>query len=180
MEKANRASHQRVSHARTSASSPDEEARRVPVDEESFMRYYGVAMKAASMEGPPPSVKARVMRSLNDTPGSVLDVVFGDNPLSRMAIALKNKMSEEQQMDKFPAVSTRILALIQLIGSGFLKRWVISIPRDPRHLYYPDAVVLAAAVSPLIDDLTFQMDEFERLVELRLGGINCGRFTAFV
>lgn len=180
MEKANRASHQRVSHARTSASSPDEEARRVPVDEESFMRYYGVAMKAASMEGPPPSVKARVMRSLDDTPGTVLDVVFGDNPLSRMAIALKNKMSEEQQMDKFPAVSTRILALIQLIGSGFLKRWVISIPRDPRHLYYPDAVVLAAAVSPLIDDLTFQMDEFERLLELRLGGINCGRFTATV
>jgi len=180
MEKSNRASHQRVSRARTSASFPKEEDRRAPIDEESFMRYYGVAMKAASMEGPPPSVKARVMRSLNDTPGSVLDVVFGDNPLSRMAIALKNKMSEEQQMDKFPAVSTRILALIQLIGSGSLKRWVISLPRDPRHLYYPDAVVLAAAVSPLIDDLTFQMDEFERLLELRLGGINCGRFTATV
>jgi hypothetical protein len=152
----------------------------VPVDEESFMRYYGVAMKAASMEGPPPSVKDRVMRSLNDAPGSVLDVVFGDNPLSRMAIALKKKMSEEQRMDKFPAVSTRILALIQLIGSGSLTQWAVSIPRDPGHLYYPDAVVLAAAVSPLKDDLTFQMDEFERLVELRLGGINCGRFTAFV
>jgi hypothetical protein len=180
MEKANRASHQRVSPARTSASSPKEEARRVPVDEESFMRYYGAAMKAASMEGPPPLVKDRVMRSPNNTPGSVLDVVFGDNPLSRMAIALKNKMSEEQQMDKFPAVSTRILALILLIGSGSLKQWIISIPRDPRHLYYPDAVVFAAAVSPLIDDLTFQMDQFERLVELRLGGINWGRHTALV
>jgi len=180
MEKTARAPHRRAYPAGTSASSPRKEAQRVPVDEESFMRYYGVAMKAASMEGPPPSAKDRVMRSLNDTPGSVLDVVFGDNPLSRMAIALKNKMSEEQQMDKFPAVSTRILALIQLIGSGSLKRWVISLPRDPRHLYYPDAVVLAAAVSPLIDDLTFQMDEFERLLELRLGGINCGRFTATV
>jgi hypothetical protein len=144
------------------------------------MRYYQVGMKAASMEGPAPSAKDRLMQTLDNAPGSVLDVVFGDNPLSRMAIALKNKMSEEQQMDKFPAVSTRILALIQLIGSGSLKRWVISLPRGPRHLYYPDAVVLAAAVSPLIDDLTFQMDEFERLLELRLGGINCGRFTATV
>ena len=180
MEKTARAPHRRAYPAGTSASSPRKEAQRVPVDEESFMRYYGVAMKAASMEGPPPSAKDRVMRSLNDTPGSVLDVVFGDNPLSRMAIALKNKMSEEQQMDKFPAVSTRILALIQLIGSGSVKQWAVSIPRDSRHLYYPDAVVLAAAVSPLKDDLTFQMDEFERLVELRLGGINCGRFTAFV
>jgi hypothetical protein len=45
---------------------------------------------------------------------------------------------------------------------------------------YPDAVVFAAAVSPLNDDLTFQMDEFERRVELHLGGINCSRFTAFV
>ena len=180
MEKANRASHQRVPRTKTFASSPSKEAQRVPVDEESFMRYYGVAMKAASMEGPPPSVKDRVMRSPNGTPGSVLDVVFGDNPLSRMAIALKNKMSEEEQMDKFPAVSTRILALTQLIGSGSLKPWAVSIPRDPGHLYYPDAVVLAAAVSPLKDDLTFQMDEFERLLELRLGGINCGRFTATV
>lgn len=77
MEKATQASRQGVSPARTSASSPDDEARRVPVDEERFMRYYGVAMKAASMEGPPPSVNARVMRSLNDNSGSVLDVVFG-------------------------------------------------------------------------------------------------------
>jgi hypothetical protein len=176
MEKANRVSQRRACPPRTSASSSRKEARRAPVDEESFMRYYGVAMKAASMEGTPPAVKDRVTR----TPGSVLDVVFGDSPLSRMAIALKNKMSEEQQMDKFPAVSTRILALILLIGSGSLKQWVISLPHDLGHLYYPDAVVLAAAVSPLIDDLTFQMDQFERLVELRLGGIHCGRFTASV
>ena len=180
MEKANRASHRRAYPAGTSASSPREEAQRVPSDEGSFMRYYGVAMKAALMEGPPPLVKDRVMRNPNNIPGSVLDVVFGDNPLSRMAIAMRNQMSEEGQMEKFPAVSTRILALIQLIGSGSLKQWAISIPRDSQHLYYPDAVVLAAAVSPLNDDLTFQMDEFERLVELRLGGINCGRFTAFV
>jgi hypothetical protein len=180
MEKANRASHPRAHPAGTAASSPHEEAQQVPVDEESFMRYYGAAMKAASMEGPPPLVKDRVMRSPNNTPGSVLDVVFGDNPLSRMAIAMRNRMSEEGQMEKFPAVSTRILALVQLIGSGSLKQWAILTPRDPGHLYYPDAVVLAAAVSPLNDDLTFQMDEFERLLELRLGGINCGRFTALV
>ena len=137
-------------------------------------------MKAASMEGPSPSVKDRLMRSLNSGQGVVLDVVFGDDPLSRMAIAMRNKLSEEGRIDRFPAVSARILALIQAIGSGSLTRWAMSGPRDGGHLYYPDAVVFAAAVSPLNDDLTFQMDEFERLLELRLGGINCGRFTAYV
>jgi hypothetical protein len=83
-------------------------------------------------------------------------------------------------MDRFLAVSTRILALIRLIGSGSLKQWAISMPRDCGHLYYPDAVVFAAAVSPLNDDFTFPMKEFGRLVELRLGRINCSRFTAFV
>jgi hypothetical protein len=41
-------------------------------------------------------------------------------------------------------------------------------------------VVFAAAVSPLNEELTFLIEEFERLVELRLGGISCSRFTAFV
>jgi len=180
MEKAARAPRNRTSPARSFDSSPGREAQRAPVDEDSFMRYYQVGMKAASMEGPAPSAKDRLMQTLDNAPGSVLDVVFGDNPLSRMVIAIKNRMSEEQRMDRFLAVSTRILALIRLIGSGSLKQWAISMPRDCGHLYYPDAVVFAAAVSPLNDDFTFPMKEFGRLVELRLGRINCSRFTAFV
>ena len=142
------------------------------------MRYYRLAMKAASTEGAAPSAQDRVMQKLDGAPKSVLDVVFGDDPLSRMAIALKNQMSKERQMDRFRAVSSRILALIMLIGSGSLKRWAISLPHDPQHLYYPDAVVLVAAVAPLVDDLTFEADEFVRLLDLRLGAITCGRRTA--
>jgi hypothetical protein len=91
---------------------------------------------------------------------------------------MRNKLSEEGQIDRLPAVSSRILALILLIGAGSLKRWAISLPQDPQHLYYPDAVVLVAARAPLVDDLTFEADEFMRILELRLGGITCGRRTA--
>jgi hypothetical protein len=156
------------------------EAHRAPLDEASFMRYYRVAMRAASTEGPAPSVKDRVMQKLDGAPNSVLDMVFGNDPLSRMAIALKNQMSKERRMETFPAVSSRILALILLVGSGSLKRWAISLPHDPQHLYYPDAVVLVAAGAPLVDDLTFEADEFMRLLELRLGGMKRDRFTAHV
>jgi len=159
-------------------SSPITEAHRAPLDEASFMRYYRVAIKAASTEGPAPSVKDRVMQKLDNTSKSVVDVVFGNDPLSRMAIALKNQMSKERRMDRFPAVSSRILALILLIGGGSLKLWAISLPHDPQHLYYPDAVVLVAACAPLVNDLTFEADEFMRLLELRLGGITCRRHTA--
>ena len=64
--------------------------------------------------------------------------VFGDDPLSRMTIAIKNRMSEEKQMDKFSAVFSRMIALVQLIGGQALKRWAIPKPHDPQHLYYPD------------------------------------------
>jgi hypothetical protein len=114
------------------------ETHQAPVDEESFMRYYEVAMKAASMEGPAPSMKDRLLPNHDDTHGRVLDVVFGDDPLRRMAIAIRNRLSEEGQIDRFPAVSTRILALIKAIGSGSLMSWAISSPRDAGHLYYPE------------------------------------------
>jgi hypothetical protein len=142
------------------------------------MRYYQTAMKAASMDGPAPPAKDRVI-SRSGTKTCVLEVVFGDNPLSRMTVALKDKMAEEGQMSGFVAVSTRIQALIQLIGDGSLKRWAVSRPRDSKHLYYPDAVVFAAAVSPLRVDFTFPIDEFDRLVEDRVGGINSGHVTTW-
>jgi hypothetical protein len=180
MERSNDTHRRRVSPAGPSFSFPVTEAHKAPLEEESFMRYYELAMKAASTKGPAPRVKDRLLRNQDDTCGRVLDVVFGDDPLSRMTIALRNRLSEEGQIDRYPAVSARILALINAIGSGSLMRWAISGPRDAGHLYYPDALVFAAAVSPLNDDLTFQMDEFERRVELHLGGINCSRFTALV
>ena len=179
MERRNGAHHRSVSPAGEPIPFPDTEVRK-PVDEESFVRYYKAAMKAGLMEGPAPCVKDRLMRSQDDTHGTVLDVVFGDDPISRMAIAIRTTLSEEGQIDRFPSVSARILALIMAIGSGSLTQWAISSPRDAVHLYYPDAVVFAAARAPLADDITFQMDEFERLVRLRLGGSNSGRFTAFV
>ena len=159
---------------------PVTEAHKAPVDEESFIRYYELAMKAASTEGPAPSTRDRLIRSSNTTEANVLDVVFGDDPLSRMVIAVRNRLVEEGRISTFPSVSARILALVKAIGSGSLKPWAISRLRDAGHLYYPDAVVFAAAVSPLNDDLTFRMDEFGRRVEIRLGGINSSRFTAFV
>ena len=180
MERSNGTHRRRASPAGEPIPFPVTEAHKAPVDEESFMRYYEAAMKAASTEGPAPRVVDRILRNQDDICGRVLDVVFGDDPLSRMVIAIRNRLSEEGRIDRFPAVSARILALINAIGSGSLKPWAISRPRDAGHLYYPDAVVFAAAVSPLNDDLTFQMDEFERRVEARLGGINCSRFTAFV
>jgi hypothetical protein len=149
------------------------------IDEDRFMRYYQVAIKAALMDGPAPSVKDRVIPSIDDAHTDVLNVVFGDNPLSRMTIALKNQMAEEGQMSTFASVLMRIQALIQLIGDGSLRHRAILRPRDPKHLYYPDAVVLAAAVSPLSDDWTFQIDEFDRLVEVRLGGMNSGHITTW-
>jgi len=180
MERSNGAHRKRVSPAEASLSFPVTEAHKAPVDEESFMRYYEAAMKAASTEGPAPRVGDRILRNQDDICGRVLDVVFGDDPLSRMVIAVRNRLSEEGRISTFPSVSARILALVKAIGSGSLKPWAISRPRDAGHLYYPDAVVFAAAVSPLNDDLTFQMDEFARRVELRLGGITSSRFTAFV
>jgi len=87
MERRSSARRRRVSPEGDQISSLITEAHQAPLDEASFMRYYHVAMKAASMEGPSPSVKDRLMRSLNSTQGGVLDVVFGDDPLSRMAIA---------------------------------------------------------------------------------------------
>lgn len=180
MERRNRAHGRRVSPAGESLPFPATGADRAPVEEESFMRYYEVAMKAASMEGPTPCVKDRLMRSPDGPHANVLNVVFGDNPLSRMAIAIRNRLSEEGRIDRFPTVSVRILALVKAIGSGSLRQWAITRPRDAGHLYYPDAVVFAAAVSPLDDDLTFRMDEFGWLIELRLGNVNCGGFSAFV
>ena len=44
----------------------------------------------------------------------------------------------------------------------------IKIP-EPQHLLYPDAVIFAAAVSPLKDDFGFEVDEFERVVKERMG-----------
>ena len=180
MKKTERGARKRMFPGGTSVSRIDEEAQRAPIDEGSFKRYYDAAMKAASMTGPVPTVKDRVIPSLNETLENVVDIVFGDDPLSRMTIAIKNQMLEEKQMDKFSAVFSRMLALIELIGKEALKRWAISRPHDPRHLYYPDAVVFAAAVSPLNDDLTFQIDQFERLVKERMCGINPGRFVAFI
>lgn len=101
-------------------------------------------------------------------------------PFATLALSDLNRMSEEKRMDEFSAVFSRVVALVQLIGGQALKRWAIPRPHDPQHLYYPDAVVLAAAVSPLNDDLTFQMDQFERLVEERMRGMNPGRFVAFI
>ena len=76
-----------------------------------------------------------------------LTVAFGDDPLSRMAIAIRNRLSEEGRIDRFPTVSVRILALIKAIGSGSLRQWAITRPRDAGHLYYPDAVVFAEFVN---------------------------------
>jgi hypothetical protein len=156
----------------TCVPSADEEAQRAVVDEYSFLRYLEVAMRAASTAGPSPTAEDRVMPGLKYIEGNVINFVFGDNPLSRMAIAIKKQMLEERQMDKVLAVSTRILALIRLIGDGSLRRWAVPKPHDP--LYYPDAVVFAAAVSPLDEDLAFELGEFERLVEMRVGGFRCG------
>jgi hypothetical protein len=158
--------------------STHEEARKVPIDENSFMRYYQTAIRAASMEGPPPLTKDRMIPRTDETAASVLELVFGDTPLSRMTIALKNRMAEEGQAGALASALMRILSLIRLIGDGSLKHRAISGPRDPKHLYYPDAVVYAAAVAPLDDNGTFPIDEFDRLVEDRMGGMNCGNITA--
>jgi hypothetical protein len=155
------------------------ETQRAPVDEDRFMRYYQTAIEATSIDGPPPSTKDRVVPHAGETHTNVVDVVFGDSLLSRMAIALKKRMTEEGRMDELASVWTRILALTRAIGDGSLRQWAISRPRDPQHLYYPDAVVFAAAVAPLRDDCTLQVGEFERLVRVRLGGINCGRIIAW-
>ena len=151
------------------------DAQRVPVDEESFMRYWEEVLAAASKTGP--IARGDEAADHGDAPESAFD---GGDPLGRMALVLRNRMAEEGQMDKFPAVATRILALIRLIGDGSLKQWAISRPQDPGHLYYPDAVVFAAAISPLDDDLAFPMDLFENCIEARLGGTNRGRFIAWV
>jgi hypothetical protein len=150
----------------------DEELKQALIDEHGFLRYYKVAIGAASMGGPAPATEHRVMPGQDCARGNVINVVFGDNPFSRMAIAIRNQMLKERRIDKLPVVFTRILALIRLIGEGSLRRWAVARPDDPQHLYYPDAIVLAAAVSPLNDDLTFEPDQFERLVEMRVGGKN--------
>jgi hypothetical protein len=161
------------------APDPSYDALRAPVDGPSFMRYYEIAMKAASMAGPPPTVTERVMASSDEAPGHVVEVVFGDTPLARMSIAIKNQMSREGQMDRFSAVFSRMLALIALVRKGCLKQWAISNPNSPQQLLYPEAVVFVAAVAPL-DDLAFEGDQFERLVNRRIDLTNSDRFVAFV
>jgi hypothetical protein len=162
-----------------SAPSCGEEGQATPIDEDSFLRYYQTVIRAASMEGPPPLLGDRVIPPVDGTHTSVVEVVFGDSPLSRMKIALKNQLGEEGEMGKFASTWTRIQALVRMIGDGSLKHWAISRPREPKHLYYPDAVVLAAAISPLNDEHTFQIDGFDRLVRERLGGINCGHIVGW-
>lgn len=154
------------------------EKKRPAVDEASFLRYYETAMKAASMAGPMPSFKERVIPAKDEASRNVLEVVFGDTPLGRMTIAIKNQMAEEEEMDRFPAVFSRILALIALMRRGSLKQWALSSPHDPRQLLFPDAVVFAAAVAPL-DDLTFEVDQFEQLVHERMDPGNPRRFVVF-
>jgi hypothetical protein len=144
-----------------------------PIDVTCFTRYCVTAVESASMEGPVPA-KDRVTGRMHDSSGSVLTVVFGDDPLSRVMIAIRCKAREDQQVDKVPAISARIHALIHLIESGFLHQWAGSTPQDPLYLCHLDAMIFAAAVSPLNDDFMFQMDQFERLVELRLAGIDPG------
>jgi len=152
------------------------DSQRAPVDEESFMGYWEEAMSAASETGAIARDHGKAPDH-EEAPESAFDAL---DPLGRMALVLRKRMAEEGQMDKFPAVATRILALIRLIGDGSLKQWAISRPQDPGHLYYPDAVVFAAAISPLDDDLAFPMDLFENCIEARLGGTNRGRFIAWV
>ena len=152
---------------------------RAPIDGLSFMRYYEIAMKAASMAGPPPTAKERVLPSSDEDPGHIVEVVFGDTPLTRMSIAIKNQMSREGQMDRFSAVFSRMLALIALVRKGSLKQWAISNPNNPQQPLYPEAVILVAAVAPL-DDLAFEGDQFERLVNRRIDLSNPGHFVAFV
>jgi len=155
---------------------PDKD--RAAVDEVSFMRYYKVAMNAASMDGPAPTTEERVIPCPRETSGNVVEVVFGDSPLSRMTIAIKNQLSLEEQMERFPAVFSRMLALIAMVRGGSLKHWAVSSPSNPQQLLFPDAVVLAAAVAPL-DDLAFGLDQFERLVNDRVGLTRPRRFVAF-
>ena len=156
--------------------SPEKE--RAAIDETSFMRYYKIAMKAASMDGPAPIAEERVIPSLGEPSGNVIEVVFGDTPLSRMTIAIKDQMSLEEQMDRFSAVFSRMLALIAMVRRGSLKQWAVASPTNPQQLLFPDAVILAAAVAPL-DDLAFEVDQFERLVNERVGVTNPRRFVAF-
>jgi len=160
----------------TGEASPDRD--RAAVDEVSFMRYYKVAMKAASMDGPAPATEERMMPSPGETSGNVVEVVFGDTPLSRMTIAIKNQMSLEEQMERFSAVFSRMLALIAMVRRGSLKQWAVPSPTNAQQLLFPDAVVLAAAVAPL-DDLAFEVDQFERLVNERVGLTRPRRFVAF-
>jgi hypothetical protein len=160
----------------TAEASPDKD--RAAVDEASFMRYYKIAMKAAAMDGPAPTTEERVIPCPPETSGNVVEVVFGDTPLSRMTVAIKNQMCLEEQMDRFPAVFSRMLALIAMVRRGSLKQWAVSSPTDPQQLLFPDAVVLAAAVAPL-DDLAFGVDQFERLVNERVGLAKPRKFVAF-
>ena len=73
------------------APDPSYDTLRAPVDGISFLRYYEIAMKAASMAGPSPTPKERVMPGSVEDSGHVIEVVFGDTPLARMTIAIKIK-----------------------------------------------------------------------------------------
>ncbi|MGD0657565.1 MAG: hypothetical protein ABSD38_05830 [Syntrophorhabdales bacterium] len=162
------------------APDPSYDTLRAPVDGISFLRYYEIAMKAASMAGPSPTPKERVMPGSVEDSGHVIEVVFGDTPLARMTIAIKDQMSREGQTGGFPAVYSRMLALIALIRKGSLKQWAISIPNNPHQLLYPEAIIFVAAVAPL-DDLSFDLDQFERMVNRRIDPppANPGHLIAF-
>ena len=136
-----------------------------PVNEEEFLFYSHLAMSAAQLQAPVTSPTEYGVNLLNEKTGDLSRIQFTDNPYSRMMVALRENLSEEEREEKMPALAIRIWALIHLLNDDKLKQWTIPNPQEPDSVLISEAVFRAAARATIDTDLEFIWEEFEENVE---------------
>jgi hypothetical protein len=134
-----------------------------PLAEDEFMYYSQLGMSAAEFKLTITNPLEYDLSLLDDADGE------GDyntnNPYQRMAAALQEHLSEEEQKEKMPAIMTRFIGIIDLYAEGKLRPWVNHNAAEPDYVLIKEAVFRAAARAPIDSHLQFEWTEFKRIVE---------------
>ena len=137
-----------------------------PINEDEFLFYAQMAISAGQVEMP---LKKRPtdygFNLVDDKTGGVSSYHFTDNPINRMMAALVQNLDDKERQEKMPAISTRVLALMDLFSSGKLQKWIKKDPTSKQHAFLPAALFRAAAKAPINTELQFNWSDFEQLVD---------------
>lgn len=132
----------------------------VPVD--TFLFYFDLAINAAEFKTPTTN-PVKYGFTLIENDGSEQSYNFTDNPINRMVVAIKENMTEEEIQDLFPSVIARIFSLQALMGHKDLSSWIRSSQDNPDTVLVHPAVLAAAASAP-IEEMSFNLEKFLRLI----------------